>query len=114
MEEWETERRWREEEEACSFHLSDVDDQLHLLLSTLPACQEMLTLAPALATNSCSSVQFELTVSRFAPLTVTVWVGTFREEMAEGREVGGEEEQEKIVRERMKRHSRRLILRKPS
>ena len=101
MEEWETERRWREEEEsACSFHLSAVDDQLHLL-STLPACQEMLTLAPALATNSSSSVQFEPTVSRFAPLTVTVWVGTFREEMAEGREVGGEEEQEKRVREKM-------------
>ena len=112
MEEWETERRWREEEEsACSFHLSAVDDQLHLL-STLPACQEMLTLAPALATNSSSSVQFEPTASRFAPLTVRV--GTFREEIAEEREVGGEEEQEPRVRERMKRHSRRLILRKPS
>ena len=90
-----------------------MDDQLHLLLlSTLPACQEMLTLDPALATNSSSSVQFEPIASRFAPLTVRV--ATFREEMAEGREVGGEEEQEKRVREKMKRHSRRLILRKPS
>ena len=112
MEEWETEGRWREEEEAaCSFHLSAVEDHMHL-----PG-QEMVTLAPAPARYSSSSVQFERTSSGFAPLTVRV--GTVKEDMAEGREVGeeefdGEEDVEKRRREKMKTHSRRLILRKPS
>ena len=88
MEEWETDRRWREEEEeACSFHLSAVEDQVHLLAS-LPA-QEMVTLAPAVARNSSPSVQFEWTSSRFAPLTVRV--GSVLEDRVEGREVGEEE-----------------------
>ena len=88
--------RWREEEAACSSQLAAVEAQLHLL----PTLPEMVTLAPAPATNSSSFVQFERTSSRFAP--VTVRVVALREDMAEGREV------------EKKRHSRRLILRKPS
>ena len=113
MEEWETLRRWREEEAACSFHLSAVEDHLHLP-PTLPPCQEMVTLAPAPVKNSSSFVQFERTSSCFAP--VTVRVVALREDMAGGIEVGEEEveKREEEKREQMKTHSRRLILRKPS
>ena len=111
MEEWDTEMRWREEEDDWFFHLAAVENQLHLL-ATAPV-QEMVTLVPADAKNSSSSVQFERT--RSAPLTDRL--ETFMVDVAEGREeeeVDGKGEQEKRTREEMKTHSRRLILRKPS
>ena len=112
VEEWDTEVRWREEEDDWFFHLAAVENQLHLL-ATEPV-QEMVTLVPADAKNSSSSVQFERTPRRSAPLTDRL--ETFRVDVAEGREeeVDGKGEQEKRTREEMKTHSRRLILRKPS
>ena len=110
VEEWDTEMRWREEEDDWFFHLAAVENQLHLL-ATEPV-QEMVTLVPADAKNSSSSVQFE--PRRSAPLTDRL--ETFRVDVAEGREeeVDGKGEQEKRTGEEMKTHSRRLILRKPS
>ena len=108
MEEWDTEMRWREEEDDWFFHLAAVENQLHLL-ATAPV-QEMVTLVPADAKNSSSSVQFERTPRRSAPLTDRLDVAEGREE----EEVDGKGEQEKRTREEMKTHSRRLILRKPS
>ena len=110
VEEWDTEMRWMEEADDWFFHLAAVENQLHLL-ATAPV-QEMVTLAPADAKNSSSSVQFE--PRRSAPLTDRL--ETLRVDVAEGREeeVDGKGEQEKRTREEMKTHSRRLILRKPS